>query len=280
MRQPTTYKDSGHATMAVAVWLIAASCMSAPIDRLWAGTVTLNGYTFSTDVVASPDIQDSALMASNPFFSDYPRLVDLFFGLYGYGSFAGKDNTLSYRQTFPVNGVQCSVLMEQGWVPFFSSLDGGTSFTFVFCTNYYYLARDIDNNVHILLLVIYLDAPENRTMSWSVDDLPMGGTTLLYPADPVKGQKVFGGRVEETSAEIDGITDSSMVILYDELPFDFPGAYREYLVPGKGIYCQAYNWDGAVNGFSQDGMRPDRSDDDKAWGSWGEDHCFISACRI
>jgi len=257
-----------------AVFGIAAR--SGPCE---AAIVTLNGYLFSTDIVDYPDTGESAILSDNPFFSGYPRLVDLHFGLYGYGSFRGRDDTLTYRQVFPVKGVPCAVVMEQGYIPVFDTADRGTSFTFVFFTAYYSLACDVEDNIHILELVIYEDAPSERTLSWTVDDLPRGTTTLLYPAEPFVGQDVFGGRVENVRAAIGDVTSEGLVILHDDLPYDYPGAYREYLVPGRGIYARSCNWDGAINGFSQDGKNPERGNEDKkAWEKWWDDHCFISAC--
>ena len=244
-----------------------------------AGIVTLNGYQFSTDVVDSPDIQDSAILAGNPYFSDYSRVVDFDAGLYGYGGFRGYDNTMSYRQVFPVGGVQCSVILEQGYIPYFSTIDGVSSFTMEFVVKYYYWARDIQDNIHLLQIIILPNNPAISTMSWSVEDLPAGGTTLIYPAEPAVGQQVFGGQVIDVSAEIGDVTSSALVIEFDELPYDYPDAVTEYLLPGSAIYAVAHNWDGGTNGFSRDGLPPERKDEDKkAWEEWWDDHCFISAC--
>lgn len=244
-----------------------------------AGVVTLNGYQFSTDVVDSPDIQDSAILAGNPYFSDYSRVVDFNAGLYGYGNFRGYDNTLSYRQVFPVGGVQCSVILEQGYIPYFSTGDGITSFTMEFVVKYYYFARDLQDNIHLLQIIIFPDNPAIGSMSWNVFDLPVGGTTLIYPAEPAVGQHVFGGIVIDVAAEIGDVTSRALVIEFDELPYDYPDAVTEYLLPGSAIYAVAHNWDGGTNGFSRDAQRPERKDENKkAWEEWWDDHCFISAC--
>ncbi|HPR56323.1 MAG TPA: hypothetical protein PLT09_03375 [Deltaproteobacteria bacterium] len=264
--------------MIVPVLLLLLSLLLS-VSPVHAGIVTLNGYRFSNDVVNYPDIQDSAILSGNPYFSDYSRVVDFYAGLYGYGAFRGYDDTMSYRQVFPVDGVQCSVILEQGYIPTFSLTDGITSFTMEFCTKYSYFARDIDNNIHLLLISIIPDSSSIGAMSWSVDDLPSGGTTLIYPAEPEVGQQVFGGHVTDVSAEIGGVTSEALVIEYDNLPYDYPGALTEYLLPGSAIYAVAYNWDGGINGFSQDGQRPERQDEDKkAWEDWWDEHCFISAC--
>lgn len=245
-----------------------------------AGVVTLNGYRFSTDVVDTPNIQDSAVLAGNPYHSDYGRIVDFDAGLYGYGGFRGYDNTMSYRQVFPVGGVQCSVILEQGYIPYYSPGDGTTSFTMEFCVKYYYLARDMDDNIHLLQVYILPDNPAIGAMAWSVDDLPAGGTTLIYPAEPSEGQQVFGGSVVDASGVIGGVSRQALVIEFDDLPYAFPGAVTEYLIPGSGIFAVAYNWDGGVNGFSRDGSRPERKDEDKkAWEEWWDDRCFISTSR-
>lgn len=259
--------------------ILVAVLFLVQVPSLHGGTVTLNGYSFSTDVVEAPDIQDSALLGDNPYFSDYPRLVDFQFGLYGYGSFSGKDNTLSYSQVFSVHGVQCSVIREQGWIPFFDPDDHRTSFDIVFCTAYYYMARDTQDNIHILRVEIFVDPPFSDILTWSVDDLPEGNTTLLYPSVPYAGQEVFGGHIESALTSIGGVTKEAEVIVFDELPYDYPAPYREYIVPRMGVFARACNWDGAINGFSQDGKNPDRTDDDKkAWEEWWDEHCFISAC--
>lgn len=267
-------------TAAKAMIAAAASFLLvlAHASAVSAGTVTINGYTFSTDVADPPFVEDSAMLGSSPFFADYPRLVDLVFTLYGYGSFAGKDNTFSYRQTFTVKGVQCAVVMEQGYIPVFDAHDGSTSFSFVFCTAYFYLARDIDDNIHILDMFISLDDAENTTLSWDVDDLPAGRTTLLYPSDPEEGQEVFCGTVVKVTS--DNGSGRAMVILRDDFPFDYPGPLREYLVSGSGISAHACDWDGSVNGFSHDGRSPDAHDgEDAYWEEWVDDHCFITASR-
>ncbi len=263
-------------TVSTALLALLVLLPCAPAD---AGIVTLNGYRFSTDVVDTPFIQDSAILAGNPYFTDYPRVVDFNAGLYGYGDFRDHDNTQSYRQALPVGGVQCSVILEQGYIPYFSPGDGITSFTMEFTVKYYYFARDIQDNVHLLQIIIIPDNPAIGPMSWSVNDLPEGGTTLIYPAEPVVGQEVFGGHVVDVSAEIGDVTSNALVIEFDELPYDYPGAVTEYLLPGSAIYAVAHNWDGGTNGFSRDGQRPERKDEDKkAWEEWWDDHCFISAC--
>ncbi len=246
-----------------------------------AGIVSLNGYQFSSDVVASPGIQDSAILAGNPYFSDYSRVVDFSARLYGYGGFRKTDNTMFYHQVFPVDGVQCSVILEQGYIPTFSPTDGFTSFTMEFCTKYYYFARDIQDNIHLLQIFIIL--PDNSalsSMSWNITNLPEGGTTLIYPAEPAVGQQVFDGHVVDISAEIGDVTSSALVIEFDELPYDYPGPVTEYLLPGSAVYAVAHNWDSGTNGFSRDAQRPERKDENKkAWEEWWDDHCFISACR-
>lgn len=244
-----------------------------------AGIVTLNGYQFSDDIVAAPDIKDSAMLSFNRYFSDYVRTVDFNFQTYGYGSFAGYDVIRNYKQQGRVGGVACSVVFEQGYLPTFLVGDNQTLFQFELYSAYYYYARDIDDNIHLLQVGITPINPSIPPMSWSYEDLPAGTTTLIYPDEPEDGQEVFGGHIVDAEGTIGTVSNSALIILFDELPYDYPGPVTEYLLPESGRFALAHDWDGGVNGFSVDRKPPQRSDEDEsAWEEWRDEHCFISAC--
>jgi len=245
-----------------------------------ADTVTLNGYQFSNDIVAPPDIQHSALLSSNRYFSTYARVQDFHSEAYGYGAFAGYDVSRVYKQQDLVGGVACSVIFEQGDLPTFLDADGVTLFQFELYSAYYCYARDIDDNIHLLRVDIVPVNPSIPPMSWSYEDLPAGTTTLIYPDEPEDGQEVFGGHIVDAEGTIGNVSNSALIILFDDLPYDYPGPVTEYLLPGSGRFALAHDWDDGVNGFSVDRKPPQRSDEDKdAWEEWRDEHCFISACR-
>jgi hypothetical protein len=236
----------------------------------FSGTVDLNGYTFSDELVDGTDIPDSADLSQNYYFSDYTRGVDFHFEAFGYGNFRGYDIKQSFRQYYAINGIQCLAVNEQGYIPRFSPDDSATSFQMESYDAFIFYAKDINDNIHLL----------STDLGWSYENLPAGGTTLIYPNSPEKGQEVFGGHVLDTNAKIGGITNSALVIEFDSLPYNFPGPVRQYILPGSGIFAISYNWDGGLNGFSSDSKAPEREKEEgSAWHEWWNDHCFIAVSR-
>jgi hypothetical protein len=250
----------------------------APVD---AAHVTLNGYEFSDDPIAGlPGTQDSSDLTRNPYFSGFGSMADFGFNIYGYGSFSGYSIWQQYHFPFNVGGIQCSVIEEQGYVPYFSTNDSATSFTMEQCSTYYYYARDIENNIHLLQITISFFNTNISPISWSYEDLPAGGTTLIYPNSPVKGQQVFGGEVTDTRGYIGDVSNSALVIQFNSLPYSFPGTVKQYILAGSGMYASSYNWDGGTNGFSQNGRAPEQKEDSRSnlLERW-RDKCFISVCE-
>jgi hypothetical protein len=236
----------------------------------FSGTVELNGYTFSDELVDGTDIPDSADLSQNYYFSDFTRGVDFHFEAYGYGNFRGYDIKQRFSQYYSINGIPCMTVYETGYTPRFSPDDAVTSFQMDSYDAFIFYAKDINDNIHLL----------STDLGWSYEDLPAGGTTLIYPNSPEKGQKVFGGHVLDTSVKIGDVTDSALLIEIDSLPYDFPGPVKEYLRPGLGIFAISYNWDGGLNGFSLDKKAPEREEEGgSAWHEWWNDHCFITASR-
>lgn len=215
--------------------------------------VVLNGYYFG---------DDSDDLSKNHYFSDYTRGVDFHFEVYGYGNFRGYDIRQVFTQYYSVHGIQCIVVLEQGYDPLFSREDGVTSFDMHPYSGYLFYARDIDNNIHLLS-----------------GDISSEGTTLLYPDVPEVGQEVCGGYIEDTAYEIGDISSDAMVIRFDSMPYTGLGPVQEFVLPGSGVYAISYNWDGGVNGFSLSRKPPESmGKEGSAWEEWWDDHCFISAC--
>ncbi|MCE5275707.1 MAG: hypothetical protein ABFD70_09485 [Syntrophaceae bacterium] len=257
--------------------IVALVLLCAPFATAY---VDLGGYRFSDDPIEGvPGTQDSSDLSGNYYFSNFEGMVDFHFSLLGYGEFKGYEILQQYRFVFPAGGVQCAVVEEQGYIPFFSPDDGVTSFDIEQCTTYYYYARDIEDNIHLLQVTIDPYNPDIEPMAWSYEDLPAGGTTLIYPDSPYVGQQVFGGEVIETSAHLGDVSHEALVIDFDSRPYAFPGPVKQYLLPGSGILAGSYNWDGGTNGFSRDARAPENEEDSKgAWEEWKDNHCFISAC--
>ncbi|MGC9325813.1 MAG: hypothetical protein ACP5G0_13815 [Desulfomonilia bacterium] len=211
--------------------------------------VILNGYVFS---------DDSTDLAMNQYFSNYARGVDFSFTGYGYGDFKGYELSQLFSQYYSYQGIACVVIRELGYIPRKTTEDGEPSITMDPYTRYFYYAKDIENNIHLI----------NVT----------GDTTLLYPDAPETGEAVFSGYVEDVGYALGDVSDC-VVIARDALPYGFPSSMREYLIPGSGVYAISYNWDGRVNGFSTDGNPPELAEKDKStWEEWVDDHCFISVC--
>jgi hypothetical protein len=233
----------------------------------WAD-VTLDGYTFS---------DDSTDLWLCPYYNHaYDRIVDIGLVLHGYGAFAGKDITQNFSQTFPVAGVNCDVILERGYIPTYNP--ESSIFSLDYYDGYIYLAKDIDDNIHILTAVYYM--PDSSTVSWDYTDLSQVGTTLAYPASPVVGQAVFGGHVESLDVKVGDNTDAVTLTL-DSLP-QFPSqTITAYLRPGRGVIAYAYNWEGGLNGFSLNGGAPEQQEESQStWEEWTDKNCFISACSF
>jgi hypothetical protein len=251
------------------VVLITIACLIGALPA-FSGTVTLNGYEFSDELVEGTDIPDSADLSQNYYFSNYTRGVDFHFEVFGYGNFKGYDIKQSFRQYYSIDGIPCVTVNEQGYIPRFSTDDSATSFNMDKYDAFIFYAKDIQDNIHLL----------STALGWSYENLPAGGTTLIYPNAPVKGQQVFGGHVLDTNVKIGGVTDSALVIEFESLPYDFPGPVKQYLLPASGVYAISYNWDGGTNGFSLSKIPPEsEKEEGSAWDEWWDDHCFIAACR-
>jgi len=225
----------------------------------------LNGYTFS---------DDSTDLWKNPYFSNYEHIVDFGVSLFGYGDFAGTQYSLSHQQTFPVAGINCSMLREKGYYPTFS--EASSSFHMEDYTGYVYYAKDIEHNIHVLQIVVLLQ--NQPSMSWNYTNLAEGETTLKYPSHPEPGQQIFCGQVEGTGVEV-GDIDNCVTLLFDSPP-QFPShSVKEYLRPGAGVIAVSYNWESRINGYSFDAVAPEYAEEEKnTWEEWKDDHCFISAC--
>ena len=239
------------------VCLSAAPCPGADVE--------LNGYTFS---------DDSTELWGNPCFSSFSRRVDLGMSLTGYGDFQTKTLEQAFQQTFPVEGIECDMILERAYYP--TWVEGEDRFQLDYYNGYVYYAKDTDDNIHILQMSYFM--PDGSTVNWSWSDLSEVGTTLLYPARPEAGQAVFGGYVESTAMRV-GDTDGCFTIVFDSHPLFPSETFAAYLQPGVGVLALSYNWEERKNGFSRDGGAPEDAEESRStWEEWKDDHCFISAC--
>ncbi len=236
-------------------WIMS---MSSPGDA-----AELNGYTFEND---------STELWQNPYFSSFYNLSVIGFSQYGYGDFAGHDYHMYFQQTFALGGIPCVMLREQGLYPTYS--EGSGSFSFDDYSGYLYLAKDTEDNIHLLQVSIFLNS---ETRSWDYTQLTEGETTLLYPSNPSPGQVVFKGYVMDAAVQV-GDFPTCMRIVFESHP-KFPSqTVIEYLSPGLGLLAVSYNWQGRINGFSYTGVAPEEEDDDnKGWERWKDKYCFITA---
>lgn len=227
------------------------------------GSAELGGYTFA---------DDSTHLYLNPFFSSYSRPGDFITTLYGYGDFAGCEVIQTHSFYFELAGISCNVILERGFFPDFSS----GSVEMVSYTSYHYYAKDTQDNIHLLEYVFF--PKKGQGASWSYGDLPEGGTTVKYPADPRPGQEVVFGTIAATGVSVGDIRGCTTIV-FDSLPHAPAESVTEYLVPGSGILANSFNWEGGINGFSHDASAPEYAEkEDSAWKEWWDDHCFISAC--
>lgn len=222
---------------------------------------TVNGYIFS---------DDSINLHENPYFSEYDRVVDFLTSLYGYGDYTDYSLSQGYHQEFSLDGVACIVIREHVSIPLY----GGTSPDVDVHNIYYYYAKDIDDNIHVLQAAYSSD---DETMGWHYTDLPEGTTTLKYPAIPAPGQEVFFGHVSETGKPVGDIS-GCVTIVFEDLPWTTE-PITEYLMPASGVLAMSHNWNNGLNGYSFDGGAPEYAEEEQgAWDEWLDDHCFISAC--
>lgn len=230
-----------------------------------ADSAELNGYTFS---------DDSTELWKNPYFSNFLYHSDIGIKLFGYGDFANTQFMQSFQQTFTVAGIDCAVLYEQADYPTFSQ--ESSSFQMDYNTGYVYYAKDTEDNIHVLQIIVYLQNQPN--ISWDYTQLAEGETTLKYPANPEPGQQIFRGQVENVGIRV-GEIRNCVTLLFDSPP-QFPSrSVKEYLTPGAGVIAVSYNWESRINGFSFDAIAPEYAEKDKTQlEEWKDDYCFISAC--
>jgi hypothetical protein len=246
-------------------------CLVAPLSSR--ADVELNGYTFPAD---------SADLYKNPYYNQYLDRTSMGVVLHGYGDFTDKDINMWYNYPYTVAGIECAVMFEEGYYPTF--IPDTSTFRMDYYQGYLYYARDTKDNIHILELEINLLPGAGNTWDWQWDytDLSKVGTTLLYPASPVTGQKVFGGHVSGINLQV-GDTQDCIVLTFDSLP-QFPSkTVTQYLGPGKGLIAEVYNWQGRINGFSQGGREAyfteeTEKDSRTSWEKYRDKACFISAC--
>lgn len=222
---------------------------------------TIDGYTFS---------DDSTDLHKNPYFSEYDRGVDFLTSLYGYGEFYGYALSQTKHQDFALDGIECVVIREDIDIPQYGELSPDVDVHNI----YYYYAKDIDDNIHVLQAVYY-SGGENT--GWNYSDLPEGTTSLKYPAEPTPGQEVFFGHVEETGKPV-GDIKGCVTIANENLPWAAE-PITEYLRPAFGVLAISYNDNGGINGYSSNGVAPEFAEEEQStWDEWLDDHCFISAC--
>ncbi len=222
---------------------------------------TIDGYTFSVD---------SMNLYENSFFSEYDRTLDFLTSLIGYGDYTDYALSQTYHQEYTLDGIDCAVIREHVSIPPYGGLSPDVDVHDI----YLYYAKDIDDNIHILLAAY---SGDGGVIGWSYTDLPEGETTLKYPTDPVPGQEVFFGEVAETGKQV-GDIEGCATIVFDSLPWT-DGPITEYLRPGSGVFAMSHNWNDEINGYSYDGGAPEYAEEEKGtWEEWRDDHCFISAC--
>jgi len=246
-------------TLSAGMVFLALVVISSPASA----DTTLNGYTFS---------DDSMNLYENSFFSEYDRIntLDFLTSLYGYGDYIGYSLSQTKHQEFALDGIACIVILEHISIPLY----GGTSPDVDVHNIYYYYAKDIDDNIHVLLAAYYSDG---ESIGWDYTYLPEGKTTLKYPAEPTPDQEVFFGHVEETGKQV-GNFKGCVTIVNQDLPWA-AGPITEYLMPASGVLAMSHNWNGGINGYSSDGVPPEYAQEEQGtWDKWVDDHCFISAC--
>ncbi|HDP24493.1 MAG TPA: hypothetical protein ENN34_03520 [Deltaproteobacteria bacterium] len=228
--------------------LAAVIIVLAPGVRASGEEVVFNGAVFT---------DDSTELHKNRYFSEYARTVDFAFIGYGYGDFRGYTLRQVFSQNYSYLGIECVIIRETGYIPTPESPEDDSPITLEHYTRFLYYAKDDQNNIHLINV--------------------SGDTTLLYPHNPVIGQRVFGGYVDAVGYTRGNLSDC-LIIVRDSLPWGFPDRMTEYLIPGSGIAAVAYNYNGGMHGFSADGTPPELARRDKStWEEWVNDRCFISA---
>jgi hypothetical protein len=231
--------------------------------------VTLDGYTFE---------DDSYDLFLNPYYDRYNNRTSMGQSLNGYGEFANHTANMWYSFPDIIAGINCAAMFVESYYPTF--VEGTSSFQLDYYEGYVWYARDVDDNIHILQMALYLLEGLMTEWSWDYRNLDGVNTTLLYPSSPVAGQEVFGGHVEAVGVDA-GRMGECMEIVFDALP-QFPSrTVTQYLAPHMGLIGEAYDWEGGTNGFSYNGEPPVTAH--KSGGSWEkftDRYCFISACAL
>lgn len=193
--------------------------------------VTIHGFTFS---------DDSAQLWDNQYFDNYTAANINTFSkiLYGYGDFEGYDNTYYFDSYGTYENIDCIVIRERGYTPAYAS----GAFTMTPYTIYNYWAKDINDNIHLLM------TKTSAGVETTADSIiSAGGTTLIYPNAPVSRQFVYDGFVWELSASVGDYT--SCLSLRRGVA---PSIVFDYYQVDAGLVTKVYNWGDSVNGFSLD----------------------------
>ncbi len=148
--------------------LLAALMIAAP--ALWAATIDPDNFP-----------ADSADLSGNPYFNNYAFVAQ------GYGQFAGSEYSATTSGTTTIAGVECAVINE--------SYNAAYSEYTVKMQAQYCMARDKDNNIHVLSY----DATANITYTFFSDRKTINmnpasiTSTLYYPSTPEVETVYFQG---------------------------------------------------------------------------------------
>jgi hypothetical protein len=221
--------------------------------------VELNGYVFSSD---------SSHIWENPYFDDYSAVTFLSYSkvLYGYGSYLDYDSREYYAGEGSYQNVRCAIICVMGFT------GGGDTPAEV--KRFEYWAKDEDDNIHLLQAI---DAGDSESIMDDQAIIADGGTTLLFPAEPVAAQIVNGGYVTDVDTTVvyssDTPSDTYTSCLSIKAGYG-AGVHTIYCNEGSGVVADVYA-DGdngftveedvasaSVNNDDDDGGDDDSGDDD------------------
>jgi hypothetical protein len=200
--------------------------------------VVIHGYTFD---------ESSATIWENQYFGNYTAttITEYTKVLYGYGDFKSYDIGIYFDSFSTANNVPCTVLREHGYTPKGTTTTDAatgksvTTFTFSPYTRYDYLAKDLNGNIHLLKTI-------SGSNELDADGITAnGGTTLLYPNEPVLNQLVYDGTVQGINNTVDVFTGCLSIRRGVS-----PSIIYNYYKLDSGIVTSIYNWGSTVNGFS------------------------------